>query len=83
MDTSVRPRADALWRLPSTRLLRHQDRVTRTGSLCPTSGAWTCEAWPCAAVVVLEGEVMPALEGEAVEWHYSITLNPILTLELG
>lgn len=39
-------------------------------------------AWPAAAVVVLKGEVMPPLYGEAVQWHYTAELNPISALDL-
>lgn len=80
MQTSGSPRAPQ--RLPWIVILRQEDRVAATGEHCPTSGAWTAPAWPSAAVVVLKGEIMPPLRGEAVEWQYTAELNPISALDL-
>ena len=80
MPTTESPTAPQRW--PWIVILRREDRVAATGEYCPTSGAWSAPAWPSAAVVVLRGEVMPSLCGEAVEWHYTAELNPLSALDL-
>ena len=65
------PRARSV-RLPSGPVvLRHEDRVAVTGGHCPTTGVWSSASMPSAPIVLRRGELMPPLEGRAVEWHYA------------
>ena len=52
-------------------LLRREDRIAVTGCHCPTSGAWAPALAPSAPVVLRRGELMPALWGRSVEWHFT------------
>lgn len=51
--------------------MRYEDRRAATGAHCPTSGDWTTPAWPALTIFIPKGDVMPPLDGVAVEWHYS------------
>lgn len=52
-----------------TRILRHEDKIARTGDHCPTPGAWQSAAAPGAPVELLRGEIMPPLDGGSVLWR--------------
>ena len=66
-------------RLPAAPVaLRREDRIAVTGGHCPTSGAWVPESTPSAPIVLRRGEVMPPLDGRAVQWHYTPAPSPWL-----
>lgn len=70
-------------RIPVTpAVLRREDRVAFTGGHCPTSGAWAPAFSPSTPVVLHRGELMPPLDGCAVEWRYAASPIPSIA-ELG
>jgi hypothetical protein len=51
-------------------MMRREDRVAGTGSHCPTSGIWESTQDPAERITLQRGDLMPPLNGAAVQWRF-------------
>lgn len=60
------------------RALRREDTVASTGAHCPATGTWESAQEPVRQINVQRGDLMPPLNGMAVQWNFTPATQRVL-----
>lgn len=59
---------------------KHSENHPRTGDHCPHTGWWSPTGKPVDAVLITEGSIMPASNGQTVLWTW-VSMQPLKPLQ--